>query len=204
MKTFNFTKLVQVLLLSLMVLFLLSCEKDETVEYEPTPEVTENRTGQPVTVFFDLNGVFSSSNLSDSIQTVVNLRNVDSIRYVGDWQNPFVTVNGVLCFEYDITFYEVGNVVYERKCYAKWRGITYKQIIGQLEGWDSDIRFFHSVRLSYDLKYYFDHECLKVKSEFKYLIRERMIDNSSVVEYRYLRSNMCNRNDVRYPRTFKP
>lgn len=160
-------------------------------------------TGSHAIVFFDLNGVFASTNPFDSIQTVVNLRNVDSIRYQTYWTSPIITVNGQNCWIYEITFYEAGNVVYQRTAFAKWRGISYRQDIGQLEGFESNIRFFHSVRLS-ALFTEFDRNCLKTKRNFQYVLRDRLIDGTSHISDPYLRSNSCIRDEIIYGRNFKP
>lgn len=192
----------KIILICVCLLYLFGCEKDEPIKDTPQ-ELTENRTGQPVPVFFDGSGVFASSIQTDSIQTVINLKHVDSIRYVGSWTAPFATIQGVECMEYNINFYEAGNLVYERKAYAKFRGINYKQIISPLEGWDSDILFFHSIRNSQIVQNYFDHECLNQKTEYKYMIRTKYTNGNMVIDDVFLKSNICNRNYIVYPRKFK-
>jgi hypothetical protein len=193
------------IILPICFFILLSCEKDEIKDtpQELTNTSTQNRTGQPVPVFFDASGVFASSIATDSIQTVINLKHVDSIRYVGSWVAPFATIANTECMEYNIYFYETGNLVYERKAYAKFRGINYRQIIAPLEGWDSNILFFHSIRSSQILQSYFDHECLKSKSEHKYMIRTKYVDGTINIDNVFLKSNICNRDYIVYPRRFK-
>lgn len=191
----------------ILALFILGCEKETFTDTpkEIDPKVNlENRTGQPVNIFFDRSGVFASSHASDSVQTVVNLKHVDSIRYIADFQAPFFNYYGTQLMEYDIYFYEVGQLKYQRRAYAKFRGFNYRQLIGQLEGWDSDILFFHSVRYSTDVQNYFDHECLRTKGQHNYLLRYRFIDGTSDVQTQYIKSNVCNRNAVFYPKNFKP
>ena len=160
-------------------------------------------TGTNVTVFFDRHGVFASTNALDSVQTVVNLRHVDSITYETYWTSPSITIGGVECWIYNIRFYESGNLVLERTTFAKFRGIQHRQIIGPLEGFDSPILFFHSVRLSNTFSD-FDRQCLKNKLIFQYIIRDRHTDGSSHISDPFLRSISCVRDEIIYQRLFKP
>jgi len=206
----------------LIMFFFVGCEKDdndtttisktETVEmipqgYDmafgiPKTEI-QNRTGQHEIVFFDLNGLFASTNPNDSVQTIVNLRNVDSIIYTTYWTSPSITIGNVECWIYNIKFYEVGDLVYERNAFAKFRGINHRQIIGQNEGFNSDIRFFHSIRLSNNPIPYFNHECLKEMLSYNYVMRYRYVDGSSEISNEFQKSNSCIRSYVRYNRNFK-
>ena len=170
----------------------------------PSNTEIQNYTGSHVIVFFDANGLFASTNPFDSLQTIVNLRNVDSIRYNTYWTSPSITINGRECWIYQITMYEVGNVVYDRVAFAPYRGITYRQDIGQNEGFNSDIRFFHSVRLSNNPLPYFNHECLREMLSYYYVMRYRYINGTSQINKEYQKSNSCIRSEVRYNRNFKP
>lgn len=168
-----------------------------------SPDGIVQHTGTNVTVFFDRHGVFASTNALDSIQSVVNLRHIDSITYQSYWTSPSITLpDGTECWIYDIRFYESGNLVYNRTTFAKFRGIQYRQLIGQLEGFDSPILFFHSIR-STNIQLDFDRQCLKTKRIFQYTLRDGHTDGTSHISQPYLRSISCVRDEIIYQRLFK-
>jgi hypothetical protein len=188
----------------LILFFFVGCEKDEPMtDTQVENAIIENRTGQHETVFFDRSGAFASTSSLDSIQSIINLKHVDSIRYVADWNAPFIYYLSTQLAEYNIKFYEAGNLVYQTKVFAKWRAYNYRQIIGQLEGWDSDVFMMHAIRTSGNDIEYFDHECLKSKLEHQYIIKVKYHDGTSANEVKHIRSNVCNRNQFFYSKSFK-
>lgn len=200
MKTRTFFELV---LAGLVTLFVLSCQKDQPFQDEQLPKPVELRTGQNELVFFDRSGVFASTDINDSIQGVVNLRHIDSIHYEGSYTAPFITYLNRPWMKYDITFYSGGNVVKTDYRFAPFRGIAYTQIIGSVEGWDSNVLFIDTKRISGSEQVYFEDECLKNKYSYQYIYREMYVDGTASATFPRLKSGVCNRNNVVYPRTLK-
>lgn len=185
-----------------------SCQKDEPVSDIIPPEKeyvpVELRNGQDESVFFDGSGVFASATANgDSVQSVVNLSQYDSIQYRTTWSSPSITVQGVECWKYNITFFREGQIAYERTAFAKYRGIAYSQVIGQNEGWNENVLYFHAVKRP-ELAVHFDHECMKFKIVYMYQRRIFYTIGNPVVVDEYIKSNHCTRNTVQYPRKFKP
>lgn len=200
-------KFFEVVFLACCLVLLFSCEKDEsnTSEIKDTKEIVqvEVRNGQDQEVFFDGSGVFASATANgDSIQTVMNLAEYDSISYITTWTSPSITVQGVECWRYNITMYRNGQISYERTAFAKYRGIAYSQVIGQNEGWNENVLYFHAVKMP-DWAIHFDHECMKFKIVYMYKRRVFYTTGSPLVINEFIKSNSCTRNTVQYMRKFK-
>jgi hypothetical protein len=198
----------QFTLIIIFSLLAISCQKDEPATDIVQPEKeyvpVELRNGQDENVFFDGSGVFASATASgDSIQTVINLAEYDSIQYRTTWTSPAINVQGVECWRYNMKFWRNGQVSYERTAFAKYRGITYSQIIGQNEGWNENVLFFHAVKTP-DWAVHFDHECMKFKIVYMYQRRIFYTFGNPAVVNEFIKSNSCTRNTVQYPRKFKP
>jgi hypothetical protein len=203
-------KAVKILLIGICIYFLASCVKDEydvlnsNNDIKKEFELLENRTGQDTVVFFDGSGVVgSAADPNHQIQRIINLYNVDSIIYKGGWNNPFIGVQGTDCMIYDISFYENGIIKKQITAAAKWRGIKYKQIIGQLEGWQSDVFDITLLRQNVT-ENYFDIECLANKLQYRYFNRTQKTDGTFEYSDTFIKSNVCQRNNVVWQRKFKP
>lgn len=188
------------------LLLAFSCQKEESLDIIPQQDneyvPVELRNGQDESVFFDGSGVFASATANgDSVQSVVNLAEYDSIKYITSWTSPSITVQGVECWKYNITFYRNGEIAYERVAFAKYRGLTYTQIIGQNEGWNENVLYFHAVKIP-QFTVIFEHECLKFKLAYKYQRRIFYTTGNPVVLTEFIKSNHCTRNNVQYPRKF--
>lgn len=184
------------------VLTVFSCQKDEPIK-EPLPEPMELRTGQHELLFFDRSGVFASTDVNDSIQGVVNLRHIDSIRYTGSYTAPFIVYLNKPWMKYDIDFYADGQVVRHDYRFAPFHGISHSQVIQSAEGWDSNVIFISMIRQSGTESQYFEDECLKFKYSYNYVYRTVFTDGTSSVTFPRLKSGVCNKNYVVYPRTIK-
>ncbi|MBK8853092.1 MAG: hypothetical protein IPN10_03060 [Saprospiraceae bacterium] len=201
MKHLNFNNLIHALLALIIIYFIFSCQKDEEVK-EPVKVATENRTGQNELVFFSRSGLFASSDETDTIQTVINLKYIDSITYNTNWQSPSITIYGVECWEYKCTFYRGGNVVFQQTAFTKFAGIKYKHIISQNEGFVSDIFRFDLIRHS-DMVTEFNRQCLKIKRGFLYTIYDYYINGDTAQNREYMFSQNCANDRIIYPRIFK-
>lgn len=179
-----------------------SCNKDESeqkkAKSQDTP--TETRNGYHVQVYADSTAVIFSTNPEDSVQAIFDLGNVDSIRFISPPPYKDIGYNGVYCWEYDITFYSNGDRI-TRRAYAKYRGITYKQVPGTTEGMGTDFFFVNFIRSSETIPY-FDWACTRHKYMHKYIMRKRENGQTYLI-FDYLPSSNCNIHSVIFKRLFK-
>lgn len=193
-----------IIILAILVISFYSCSKDEPIKQtEPVENVTqaaEIRTGGHVNIFTDSTGVFFNTNPADTTQRLVNLRNVDSILYVSPPPYNDVLYLGTYCWEYDITFYS-GDETFTRRSFAKYRGTTYKQYPGALEG-HSDNRFYEDLIRMPNTMLYFDYGCTKDKRMHLYKKRIRAAGQTFMKE-EYIPSGNCNTQIVQLRKLFK-
>lgn len=204
----RFARVVGMAMLMTLVFTLNSCIKDDKPDHPRKEEAeqnaknanTESRTGQHVPVYADSTAIVFNTNPADTVETVFDLGNVDSIRYVSPPPYRDISYNGTYCWEYDITFYS-GTDQVTRRAYAKYRGITYKQVPGSLEGLGTDFFYVNFIRTSKTIPY-FDWGCTRAKFMHNYLIRKRE-NGEFTVSTDYLTSSNCNTNHIVFKKIFK-
>lgn len=212
-KFFTNLKTKAIKLLAMAVIFMIttgieSCQKEpnrEEIIENHRKEInenlqTENRNGTHALIYADSSGVIFNTNPNDSSQTVINLAEVDSITYESFAPYRDLIYTSIYCWEYEITFYS-GSDTYTVIAYAKYRGATYKQVPGALEGLPVAFFYANFVRTSETIPYW-DWGCMKGKFMHRYNIRKRE-DGQTSFETEFIQASVCTTSIVNFKRLFK-
>lgn len=189
------------LILTIVMMFK-SCNKDEQEEKKGETHFlpTEPRTGQHVPVYADSTAVLFNTNPADSTETIFDLSNIDSIKYVSPPPYRDIGFNGTYCWEYITTIYSGGDIK-RFIAYSKYRGVTHTQVPGSNEGMGTDF-FFKEVTRTNQTVTDFDYGCTRNKLKHNYQVKTRR-NGQTVETNEVISSTNCNTNILQFKKIFK-